>query len=126
MPPHPRLHRGGDGVGLSLCRGRLASLDRRSQRTMTRRALVTGGAGFIGSHVAERLVEEGWAVVVFDDLSNGLSDNVPAAAELVVGDIRDGDSLARAASGCAAVFHLAALGSVPRSIETPGRTHDVN
>ena len=93
---------------------------------MTRRALITGGAGFIGSHVAARLVEEGWSVVIFDDLSNGLSENVPAAAELVVGDIRDADALARAASGCAAVFHLAALGSVPRSIETPGRTHEVN
>ena len=93
---------------------------------MTRRALVTGGAGFIGSHLAERLVEEGWSVVAFDDLSNGLRENVPASAELVEGDVRDAAALARAASGCSALFHVAGFGSVPRSIEFPARTHDVN
>lgn len=90
------------------------------------RALVTGGAGFIGSHVADQLVRRGWSVVVFDDFSNGLRENVPAAAEVVAGDVRDGARLAEAARGCTAVVHLAALGSVPRSIENPGPTHEVN
>ncbi|HEY6147226.1 MAG TPA: NAD-dependent epimerase/dehydratase family protein [Thermoanaerobaculia bacterium] len=90
------------------------------------RALVTGGAGFIGSHVVDQLLHRGWSVVVFDDLSNGLRENVAAGAELVAGDVRDSIALGEAASGCTAVFHLAALGSVPRSIENPALTHDVN
>ena len=55
---------------------------------MTRRALVTGGAGFIGSHVADRFIGEGWEVEIVDDLSSGKRANVPEAAKLHVADIR--------------------------------------
>jgi nucleoside-diphosphate-sugar epimerase len=90
------------------------------------RALVTGGAGFIGSHVVDALLERGWSVRVFDDFSNGLRENVSPGAEICPGDIRDRGAVEEAARGCARIFHLAALGSVPRSLESPGRTHDVN
>ncbi len=90
------------------------------------RALVTGGAGFIGSHVVDALLARGWSVRVFDDFSNGLRDNVSPTAEIRSGDICDREAVESAAAGCALVFHLAALGSVPRSLETPDRTHDVN
>lgn len=90
------------------------------------KALVTGGAGFIGSHVAERLLAEGWQVVVLDDLSNGLESNVPRDAELVRGAAGDEALLARHLPGCAAVFHLAAVSSVADSIERPLAVHDVN
>ena len=92
----------------------------------SQRALVTGGAGFIGSHVVEALLAQGWSVLVFDDFSNGLRENLPPAAEICSGDIRDRKALEGAARGCTRVFHLAALGSVPRSLESPDRTHDVN
>lgn len=93
------------------------------------RALVTGGAGFIGSHVADRLVELGACVTVLDDFSNGRESNLagPAAgARLVRGDIRDPDALDVAIRGAEVVFHLAALGSVPRSLEMPERYQEIN
>jgi len=72
------------------------------------RILVTGGAGFIGSRLAEALLEEGHEVVVLDNLSVGRRENVPGDAELVVGDILDREKLASALRGVEAVFHFAA------------------
>src|SRR6202162_6142991 len=90
------------------------------------RALVTGGAGFIGSHVVEALLARGWSARVFDDFSSGLRENLSPAAEICSGDIRDRKAVEQATRGCQRVFHLAALGSVPRSMKNPDQTHDVN
>ena len=84
--------------------------------------LVTGGAGFIGSHIAEALVARGDAVRVLDDLSTGKLENLAGIAgrfELVEGDIRDLPTCRRAVEGVAAVFHQAALASVARSVADP-------
>jgi UDP-glucose 4-epimerase len=92
-------------------------------------SLVTGGAGFIGSHLVERLVHLGHCVRVLDDLSTGRPENLAAlegAAELIVGDVRDPDVLARATAGVDAVFHVAALPSVQRSWELPVLSLGVN
>jgi len=89
--------------------------------------LVTGGAGFIGSHLVRRLVGSGADVRVLDDLSTGTTANlVGVEADLVVGDVRDADVVRRMASGVDAIFHLAALPSVARSIADPQATHSVN
>ena len=90
------------------------------------RALVTGGAGFIGSHLVDRLIADGASVVVVDDLSTGVSDHVNGAAELVVGDVCDLDTLRRCAAGVEVVFHLAARKSVARSVEEPLDTDRAN
>jgi nucleoside-diphosphate-sugar epimerase len=89
---------------------------------------VTGGAGFIGSHLVDALVASGARVRVLDDLSTGLRANLAAApdVDLVVGDIRDADACRRASAGAHFVFHLAALGSVPRSMRDPASTIAVN
>lgn len=81
-----------------------------------RKALVTGGAGFIGSHLVERLLGEGLQVQVLDDLSVGVRDNVPAGADLLVGDVRDPDAVDRALDGVDVVFHLAARVSIRASV----------
>ncbi|MGH9113630.1 MAG: SDR family oxidoreductase [Acidimicrobiales bacterium] len=83
------------------------------------RALVTGGAGFIGSHLVDALVARGDEVVVLDSLVTGRRDNVSPAAEFIEGDVADETAVAEAAAGCAVVYHQAALGSVARSIERP-------
>lgn len=90
------------------------------------KALVTGGAGFIGSHVAERLLAEGWQVIVLDDLSNGFECNVPQGADLAQGSAGDEALLAKHLPGCEAVFHLAAVSSVIDSLERPREVHDIN
>ena len=91
-------------------------------------ALVTGGAGFIGSHLVERLLAEGRHVRVLDDLSSGRREFLPAHArlELLVGDVRDPAMLTRAMAGAEVVFHQGALRSVPKSVEDPWAYHDVN
>jgi len=91
-------------------------------------AVVTGGAGFIGSHLAEALTQLGARVVVLDDLSGGSRDNLRSfgPVEFVHGSILDHDLLARCMEGCRSVFHQAALGSVPRSVEEPRLFNDVN
>lgn len=91
-------------------------------------ALVTGGAGFVGSHLVERLLAEGCAVRVLDDLSAGHLENLPTAAalELLEGDVRDADILRRALADVEVVFHQAAVASVPRSVEDPLGTESVN
>ena len=90
--------------------------------------LVTGGAGFIGSNVAEGLIRRGDRVRVFDNLSTGRRENLSGldGVELVEGDLRDADSVRRAVSGVDGVFHQAALRSVPRSVDDPMSTNDVN
>jgi UDP-glucose 4-epimerase len=81
------------------------------------RALVTGGAGFIGSHLVDRLVREGAAVRVLDDLSTGRADNLDTGVRLVEGDVADEDAVRDAVEGVDVVFHLAAQGGVLRSVE---------
>lgn len=90
------------------------------------RALITGGAGFIGSHLARRLLAEGCAVRVLDDLSGGFEANVPAGAEFVKASILDDDALRTAIAGCTLVFHQAAMVSVPESVDQPARCTEVN
>jgi UDP-glucose 4-epimerase len=90
------------------------------------RALVTGGAGFIGSAVVDALVERGDDVVVLDDLSSGSLEQVDAAASIVQGDVADRDPCAAAVHGCEVVLHLAAHRSVVRSVDHPLRTNRAN
>ena len=92
------------------------------------RVLITGGAGFIGSHLAEALAQLGAKVVVLDDLSGGSEDNLKGfgSVEFVKGSFLDRDVLARCTRGCRHVFHQAALGSVPRSVEQPRLYNSVN
>jgi len=89
---------------------------------------VTGGAGFIGSHVAEALVRRGERVRVLDNFCTGKRENLAAVGdvELVEGDLRDADAVARAVRRVDGVFHQAALRSVPRSVDDPTSTNDVN
>jgi UDP-glucose 4-epimerase len=88
------------------------------------RILVTGGAGFIGSHVVEALLTRGDEVVVVDDLSSGRREHVPAAAELLVADVRE--SLVDSAAGAGAIVHLAAQADVRVSVTDPARDAAVN
>jgi UDP-N-acetylglucosamine/UDP-N-acetyl-alpha-D-glucosaminouronate 4-epimerase len=93
------------------------------------KTLITGGAGFIGSHIAEGLLAAGHQVRVLDNLSSGKRENLlhlGDAVELVVGDVRDRDALDAACDGCEVVFHQAAVVSVPYSVEHPQESHDVN
>ncbi len=93
------------------------------------RYLVTGGAGFIGSHIAETLVKRGDQVRVLDDLSTGKMENLAGIAgkfEFLEGDIRDLETCRRAVEGVGTVFHEAALASVARSVEDPLLANAVN
>jgi len=111
--------------------------------------LVTGGAGFIGSHLAEALLRQGQKVRILDNLSTGKIENLEEATgcrgallewrakgsggaalgdrgEFLRGDISDGETCRKACQGVSCVFHLAALGSVQRSVEDPLSTHQAN
>lgn len=92
------------------------------------RCLVTGGAGFIGSHLVEALLRSGHEVRVLDNLASGTLDNLPRHRfmEFQRGDLRDLDAVARAVKGMEVVFHQAALPSVPQSVLDPASCHDVN
>jgi UDP-glucose 4-epimerase len=88
--------------------------------------LVTGGGGFIGSHLVEALLDRGYKVRVLDNFTTGRPDRIDPSAELVQADIREGVSIARSFHGVDCVFHTAALPRVPLSIENPLETHMVN
>lgn len=94
---------------------------------MTRRVLITGGAGFIGSHLADRFLDDGWTVEIIDDLSSGKRDNVPPAALLHVVDIRSPDAALIVEQGAFdAVVHLAAQMDVRRSVADPQLDASIN
>jgi UDP-glucose 4-epimerase len=96
---------------------------------MQKTYLVTGGAGFIGSHLSERLVREGYRVRVLDNFSSGKIENLESVrdkVEVIRGDVRDIDLLREAMDSVEVVFHQAAIGSVPRSIADPLATHEAN
>ena len=93
--------------------------------------LITGGAGFIGSNIADRLLEQGHAVRVIDNFLTGKRENLSKALssqrfELIEGDIRNLDTVRRACEGIDFVLHEAAIPSVPRSIDDPITTNEVN
>ncbi|MBV4456401.1 NAD-dependent epimerase/dehydratase family protein [Pseudomonas sp. COR58] len=91
--------------------------------------LITGGAGFIGSHLVDALLATGRSVRVLDDLSTGKRSNLPLdnpKVELVVGDVADAALVATAMQGCSAVAHLAAVASVQASVDDPVKTHQSN
>ncbi|MBP6821800.1 MAG: SDR family oxidoreductase [Acidobacteria bacterium] len=91
--------------------------------------LVTGGAGFIGSHIAEALVKRGERVRVFDNLMTGKRENLAHLAgkvEFIEADIRDYSSIRQALDGVSIVYHEAAIPSVPRSVAEPQLNHDAN
>ncbi len=93
------------------------------------RVLVTGGAGFIGSHLAKALVERGDKVRIFDNFSSGSRANiapVESKVEVIEGDLRDAEAVAKAVDGVELVFHEAAFVSLPESIEKPHECYAVN
>jgi UDP-glucose 4-epimerase len=97
--------------------------------TTSTACLVTGGAGFIGSHIVRRLLDDGRRVTVIDNLSTGSRDNLAEVLDritFVEGDIRNPSDCDRACKGVDAIFHLAALPSVPRSIKDPVACNDHN
>ncbi|MFW3897149.1 NAD-dependent epimerase/dehydratase family protein [Pseudomonas bharatica] len=91
--------------------------------------LITGGAGFIGSHLCDALLQKGHSVRVLDDLSTGKRDNLQLGnpgLQLIEGDVADAELVKRAAEGCRAVVHLAAVASVQASVDDPVKTHQSN
>jgi nucleoside-diphosphate-sugar epimerase len=98
----------------------------------TARYLVTGGAGFIGSHIAEALLRRGESVRILDNLATGRQVNVnalqglPGHLEIIEGDLRDAETVRAAVEGTEVVFHQGALASVPRSIADPVRSLETN
>ena len=91
--------------------------------------LITGGAGFIGSHLTDVLLAKGYTVRILDDMSTGKRSNLPLdnpRVELIEGDVADAATVARAMTGCQAVAHLAAVASVQASVDDPVRTHQSN
>ena len=90
------------------------------------RCAVTGGCGFIGSHVVDALVARGDSVIVLDDLSSGTVDNLNGQARFITGSILDTSVVDNAVREVDCVIHLAAWAQVPRSIEDPLGTHQVN
>ena len=94
--------------------------------SLTTKVLVTGGAGFIGSNLADELIKKGAKVTIFDSLITGFKENleeIKGDFEFIQGDLNDDEKLAKALQGVEIVFHQAALPSVPRSIDNPKETH---
>lgn len=94
-------------------------------------ALVTGGAGFIGSHIVDRLVENGFEVTIIDNLTAGRLENIgvhkgKGSFRFIEGDIRDWETVKRAVKGVDVVFHEAAFVGAPQSVDNPQLTNDVN
>lgn len=98
--------------------------------SMEETVLVTGGCGFIGSHIADSLVEQGYKVRILDNLSTGKLDNISCISsrnlEVLVHDISDFSAVEQAVQGCHYVFHEAAIASVPQSVQDPIGTSKVN
>lgn len=91
------------------------------------KCLVTGGAGFIGSHICRALLERGDSVRVFDNFSSGKRENLRGLeVDILEGDLRDADAVAQAVKGMEVIFHEAAFVSVPESMEKPQECFDVN
>jgi len=90
------------------------------------KVLVTGGAGFIGSHLADALIARHHDVRIVDNLITGLAENVPDGAHFIAGDLTDAATAASAVRGCEVVFHQAAIPSVPLSVSEPRPSHDAN
>ena len=91
--------------------------------------MVTGGAGFIGSHITDRLLQDGHDVIIVDNFMTGRRENIAhlnSDVEIAEIDIRDADAVKKAMRGVEFVFHQAALPSVPRSVANPMESHDVN
>lgn len=88
--------------------------------------LVTGGCGFIGSHLCEALLRAGYRVRVLDDLSSGFLRNLPEGVEFLQGDIADPDAIRQAVDGVDGCFHLAAIASVEKAVQDWVGTHNVN
>lgn len=94
--------------------------------TQMKKAVVTGGAGFVGSHVTDALIADGFEVAVIDNLSGGKPENVNAKAVLHEVDVRDYEKILPIMEGAQYVFHLAALPRVQYSIDYPEETNSVN
>jgi nucleoside-diphosphate-sugar epimerase len=95
--------------------------------SLTSKVLVTGGAGFIGSNLAERLIEEGAKVTIIDNFITGFKENLEELKgdfEFIEGDLNDDVALKKAIEDVEIVFHQAALPSVPRSVDNPTETHE--
>jgi len=97
----------------------------------SKKILVTGGAGFIGSNLCEKLIELGASVVCLDNFTTGKRENLSAIIDnpnftLIEGDIRNLETCHKAAKGVDYIYHEAALGSVPRSLNDPITTNEVN
>ncbi|HEX8370461.1 MAG TPA: SDR family oxidoreductase [Pyrinomonadaceae bacterium] len=93
---------------------------------LTSKVLVTGGAGFIGSNLADELIRQGAKVTIIDNLATGFRENleeIKGDFEFVEGDLNDDSALQKALDGTEIVFHQAALPSVPRSVDNPQETH---
>ncbi len=99
-------------------------------RANTKTVLVTGGFGFIGSHIAEALVQRSYRVRILDDLSTGSFENLGSIStkdiEVCVGNVADLSVVEAVMGGCEYVFHEAAIASVPKSINDPVGTGKVN
>ncbi len=93
---------------------------------ITTKVLVTGGAGFIGSNLADELIRQGARVAIIDNFTTGFRENLEEIRgdfDFVEGDINDDAAVMKAIDGCEVVFHQAALPSVPRSVDNPAETH---
>lgn len=96
--------------------------------SLTTKVLVTGGAGFIGSNLAEELIRQGARVTIIDNFTTGFRENledISGPFDFIEGDITDAGIVARAVEGVDVIFHEAALPSVPRSVDDPAETHNV-
>jgi Nucleoside-diphosphate-sugar epimerases len=94
--------------------------------SLTAKCLVTGGAGFIGSNLADELIKQGAKVAILDNLVTGFRENLDELSgnfDFIEGDLNDISAVRKAIDGAEIVFHLAALPSVPRSVENPEETH---
>src|SRR3990172_8028684 len=93
---------------------------------MSKKYLVTGGAGFIGSNLTDALIASGHEVTVLDNLSTGKKENLSSGAKFVNADIRDLEKIKPAFKDIDGVFHVAALPRVQLSIENPAETNEIN